>query len=108
MAGLEVVLKTSFPSGVPLAIISEISPCCFLLNRFILSPVQTHGGFFLCVCRRNSFISQVITRRSQNERDLERTVLRESNIQKIATAEIDPCVASLSCLANVVRHCLVN
>lgn len=64
--------------------------------------------FFLCVCHRNRFVSQVITRRSQNERDLERTVLRESNIQKIATAEIDPCVASLSCLANAVRRCLVN
>lgn len=50
MAGLEVILKASFPSGVPLAIISEISPCCFLLKRFILSPVQIHGGFFfMCV-----------------------------------------------------------
>lgn len=46
VAGLEIILKMSFPSGVPLAVSSEISPCCFLSNGFILSAVQTHGGFF--------------------------------------------------------------
>jgi len=107
MAGLEVVLKTSFPSGVPLAVFSEISPCCYLLNRFILSPVQTHGGFFN-VCCRNSFVLQVITCRSQNGKDFERILLRKSNSQKIVCAEIYSCVASLSCLAKAVRHCLVN
>lgn len=46
VAGLEIILKMNFPSGVPLAVSSEISPCCFLADRFILSAVQTHGGFF--------------------------------------------------------------
>lgn len=99
MAGLEVNLKASFPSGVPLATISEISPCCFLLNRFILSPVQVHGWIFLCVCHRNSFISQVIICSSQNGKCLERTLLRESNTQKTAAAQIYLSDASLSCLA---------
>lgn len=42
----EIILKMSFPSGVPLAVSSEISLCCFLPNRFFLSAVQTHDGFF--------------------------------------------------------------
>lgn len=46
VAGLEIILEMSCPSGVPLAVSSEISPCCFLPDRFILSAVQTHGGFF--------------------------------------------------------------
>lgn len=46
VAGLEIILKMNFPSGEPLAINSETNLCCFLPNRFILSAVQTHGGFF--------------------------------------------------------------
>lgn len=62
--------KTVFPSVMPLAIISEISPCFCLLNRFISFPVQSMVWVFLCACHRNSSVLQVIickTKRKSGE-----------------------------------------
>lgn len=42
----------------------------------------------------------MVTCGAQNEKYLERTVLRKSNTQNVTTAEAQPCVASFSCLAS--------
>lgn len=50
---------------------------------------------------------QVVTSRAQNEKYLERTVLRKSNTQNVTAAEADP-VLVVSAALQVVRHCLVT
>lgn len=57
VAALESILEMSFPSAVPPAVGSEISPCCFLPDRFILSAVQTHGGFLMCMMKEQFCIA---------------------------------------------------
>lgn len=89
---LEIILKMSFPSGVPLAVSSEISPCCFLPNRLFSLCCANPWWIFLMCMMKEQFCTAAGNMQSSKWK-----IFGENCAQKEQYSECNYCWGSLMC-----------